>query len=451
MLQGRGLPAVVTVLALLVGTARGGGDELQGLLENLGRAEDPTARRELVAELATQTPVRAAERLRDLVRTDPDPSVRVAAANALGTSPVKECLDFLLEVLPEGGPRELRRAIARSVTKRDGREALVALLRREIEKDPEKRGKDVLASGLMIEALGEDTSLAAAAILEKLARDADAFVRVESLRALAGHPVGRETAPQLLSQVLGKHHDLDTVLACLDIAESLADTDFRDLADLMQTFLEPEVQGAVEAVRRRLAFLDAVAAAKKAAKDGYGSTAPPDPPPPRPRVDIAYMFDASGSVCGHIDLIKRRIRREAETLTRTGCDFRLGLVAYRDRGVSLQQWVTLTMPLTYDLAKAEAWIDGVAAGGCGTGSAMPEAFAEALSRMGWRWTARRQVALISDSGAGERSRAENLVRLHFLADRTRVDVWYLYRTRPKVPPDIERIAKVGGGVVESVE
>jgi HEAT repeat protein len=450
MQPGRSLPVVVTFLALLCGTARAG-DELQGLLDNLGRTEDPAARRELVDQLATQTVVRAAERLRDLVRTDPDPTVRVAAANALGASPVKECLDFLLDLLPEGGPHELRRAIAHSVTRRHGREALVALLRKELAKEPEKWGKDLLGPGLMIEALGEDPSLEAAAALEKFARGGDAFVRVEALRALFGHAAGRETMPQLLRQLLAKQHDLDTIMAGLDIAESLADAEFRDLADLLQTFLEPEVQGAVTAVRARLAYLDAVAAAKKAGKDHYGSAAPPDPPPVRPRVDIAYLFDASGSVCGHIDAIKRRIRREAETLARTGCDFRLGLVAYRDRGVPRQQWVTLTMPLTYDLAKAEAWIDSVSAGGCGTGSAMPDAFAESLSRMGWRWSARRQVALISDSGAGERSRAESIVRLHFLADRTRVDVWYLYRTRPKCPPDIERLARVGGGIVESLE
>src|SRR5262245_1250017 len=211
MRPGRGLPAFVTLVALLLGTARAGGDELQGLLENLGRTEDPAARRELVAQLDTQTVVRAAERLRDLVRTDPDPSVRAAAANALGASPAKECLDFLLDVLPEGGPHDVRRAIGRSIARRHGREALVALLRKELAKEPEKWGKDLLAPGLMIEALGEDPSLESAAVLEKLARGTDAYVRVESLRALAGHAVGRETTPQLLRQVLAKHHDLDTI------------------------------------------------------------------------------------------------------------------------------------------------------------------------------------------------------------------------------------------------
>jgi hypothetical protein len=303
----------------------------------------------------------------------------------------------------------------------------------------------------MIEALGADPSLEAATQLERMARGADAFVRVEALRALAGHTAGREAVPLLLRQLLAKHHDLDTTMAGLDIAESLADADFKDVADLLDTFLEPEVQGAVAAARQRLAYLEAVAAAAKAQKGGYGVASPPDPPPVRPRVDIVYLFDASGSVCGHIDVIKRRIRREAETLARTGCDFRLGLVAYRDRSVTHAQWSTLTLPLTYDLAKAEAWIDTVAAGGCGTGAAMPEAFAQGLSRMGWRWSARRQIALISDSPAGERSRSEALVKLHFLADHTRVDVWYLYRTRPQLPPDIERLARIGGGIVESLE
>jgi hypothetical protein len=271
------------------------------------------------------------------------------------------------------------------------------------------------------------------------------------MRALGGHPAGREMVPLLLRQVLAKQHDLDTIMAGLDLAESLADAQFRDIADLLDTFLEPEVQGAVAAARHRLEYLDAVAKAAKANKDGYAAPPAPDPPPPRPRVDIVYLFDASGSVCGQLHLIKQRIRREAETLARTGCDFRLGFVAYRDHNAGKKLWSTLNMPLTYDLAKAEDMIDAVGARGCGTGSAMPEAFENGLSRMGWRWGARRQIALISDSGTGGRDRAEGTVRLHYLADRTRVDVWYVYRTRPKLPPDLDRLAKVGGGIVESLE
>src|SRR5262245_27609855 len=172
MRAGLGLPAVVTFVALLAGGARAN-DELQTLLENIGKAEDATARRELVSQLATQTVIRAAERLRDLVRTDPDPTVRVAAANALGTSPVPECSKFLLELLPEGGPHELRRTLARSITKRHLREELVAALRKEIARPPEKwGGYDLLARGLMIEALGEDPSLEAATDLERMARGA---------------------------------------------------------------------------------------------------------------------------------------------------------------------------------------------------------------------------------------------------------------------------------------
>jgi hypothetical protein len=168
-------------------------------------------------------------------------------------------------------------------------------------------------------------------------------------------------------------------------------------------------------------------------------------------VDIMYFFDASGSVCGHIDAIKKRIRREAETLARTGSDFRLGLVAYRDSGVKYDVWVTRTLPLTYDLAKAEAWIDSIGASGCGTGSALPEAFDQGLSRMTWRWGARRQIALITDSKLGPPGRAAATARLHYLADHTRIDVWYLYRTRSQLPPDVEQLAKIGGGVVESLE
>ena len=447
----RRLPILFTLIALVGGAARGG-DELKDLLENLGRTEDPAARRELVAQLGTETVIRAAERLRDIVRTDPDPTVRVAAANALGASPVRECLDFLLELLPEGGPHELRRTLARAITRRQGRDALIAGLRAEIAREPDKFGADLLGMGLRIEALGEDPSLESTKELERLARGTDSYLRIEALRALANSTSGKELVPQLLKQVLTKQHDLDTIMAGLDLAESLADSDFRSVVDVVESFLEPEVQGAVQAAKARLAYLDSLAALSKSKKDGYGyAPTPPDPPPPRPRVDIVYLFDASGSVCGHLALIKQRIRREAETLARTGCDFRLGLVAYRDRNPNRVIWVTQTLPLTYDLAKADAWIDAIGARGCGTGSALPDALSEGLSRMGWRWQARRQIAVISDSGAGEHARAGSIVRLHYLADHTRLDVWYLYRTRTQLPPDIEKLAKIGGGIVESLE
>jgi len=434
---------VAAMLTLCAGSARAA-DELQTLLANLAKCEDGAARREMCAQLAKETAMRAAERLRHLVRTDPDWTVRVAAAAALGDSPIRECTDFLVELIAEGGPREVRRAVARALVHRGGRAPLLVRY--------EKSADDELARSLILESLVEDPSLEAAGVLEHAARNDDPFVRTEALRCLSLHKQGADLVPPLLKQILDKHQDINTIMACLDLAESMADADFKNVMEMLGTFLEPEVQGALEAARRRLAYIDAVAASKKAQQGGYGSTiVVPDPPLPRPRVDIVYMFDASGSVCGHIEMIKKRIRREAETLARTGSDFRLGLVAYRDTGVKYDQWITRTLPLTYDLAQAEAWIDSVGAAGCGTGSALPEAFDQGLSRMSWRWGARRQIALICDSKMGPPGRACATARIHYAADHTRVDVWYLYRTRPQLPPDVEQIAKIGGGIVESVE
>jgi hypothetical protein len=435
--------AAAFALCLATGPARAG-DELTTLLENLAKAEDGAERREIVAQLSTDPALRAAQRLRSLVRHDPDPTVRIAAAAALGTSPVREASDFLVELIVEGGPREVRGTLARAIVRRKARALMMTAY--------EKAAADPLARGLVLEALTLDPSLEAAAVLEHEARGADPYLRVEALRALAKHEQGRDVVPGLLRELLAKHHDLDTIMGGLDLAESMADADFRALMDVLGTFLEPEVQGALDAARRRLAYLDALAAAKKQKSDGYGATVSvPPPPEPRPRVDITYIFDASGSVCGHLEMIKKRIRREAESLARTGSDFRLGLVAYRDTAVKSYQWVTKTLPLTYDLAKAEAWMDMVGAAGCGTGSALPEAFDQGLSRMGWRWGARRQIALITDSKMGPPGRAEGTARIHYLADHLRVDVWYLYRTRPQLPPDVERIARIGGGIVESLE
>lgn len=450
-----GAALLLAGVVAMTGDARAGDStqkirELQQLLANLENATDPGDRKKLIAQLAAIDLVRAAERLRRIARTDPDPSVRVEAITALGRSPVAEALDFLLELVVEGGPREIRQAHGRAVARRNGRDALLARL---------DKTDDPLGRGLIVAALAEDPSFDAACALEKLARNLDAHLRVEAIRALARHAKGRQFVPDVLREVLRKHHDLDTVLAALDVAESLADADFQGLADLLSSFLEPEVQSAVDAVRRRLDYLAKLEAARRARlarKDSEYDTDPlteplPEPPTPRPRVDIVYMFDASGSVAGYLDVIHERIRREAATLGRVGTDFRIGVVAYRDVSIRRDTWNIRVLPLTYDIARAETFIDAVSNKGCGSGAAIVDALEASMDRMGWRWGALRQVGLISDSKTGDVERSREIVKLHYQADRLRLHVWYLYRTRPQVPPDVEELASVGGGIVESLE
>ncbi|MCE9636469.1 MAG: HEAT repeat domain-containing protein [Planctomycetes bacterium] len=440
------------VLALGAGDVARAGDstqamkELQALLASLASATDPGERKALVRNLAATTSVRAAERLRRIVRTDPDPSVRAEAAAALGRIDVPEALGFLVDLVVLGGPREVRRAVGRAIARRDGRAALLAAF---------EKATDDLGRGLVLEALADDTSLAAAEALERFAAADDAHVRVEAVRALARHPSGKLIAGDTLKSVLAKRHDVDTILACIDIAETLDDTSFRPLADLLSSFLEPEVQRAVAAVRRRLAYIDACAAAKQPC--GGSDYAPatdtaPEPPPVLPRADIVYLFDATGSVSGHIETIKERIRREAATLASIDTDLRIGVVAYRDTPKHRDLWATRSLPLTHDLARVLQWIDAVKIGGSDSqGACITEALEQSMDRMGWRWNAQRQVGLIADSKTGDPERSRDLVRLHYSADRTHLRVWYLYRTRTQLPPDVEELARIGGGLVESLE
>ncbi len=450
------LTAAVAVSVALAPRAAHAGDapadaqrQLDALLDALDRSDDPGTRVELAQRLARETAVRAAERLRDLVRDDTSVTVRMAAARALGRSPAPCATKLLLELTLRGGPRGVRRALGLALAERA---ALPELLEALAEGDGQD-DRDDLGRGLLVEALGRDVSPEAAETLGRIARGPDAHLRREALRALAAHELGRAQLPALLREVLGRWHDLDTVMATLDLAEGFADEQFRAFADVLDTFLEPEVQGAVDAARRRLAWLDAVAAARAASKGGYASDLElPDPPPPRPRIDIVYVFDATGSVSGHVDVIKQRIVREARTLARTGSDFRLGLVAYRDTPRRRGSWTTQVLPLSYDLAGAERWIDAVPVGGCDSeGASITQGLEEALCRMGWREGVERQVALIADSRTGNADACRALVKLHWQADHTRLHVWYLHRTRPHVPPDVEALARVGGGTVESLE
>ncbi len=73
------------------------------------------------------------------------------------------------------------------------------------------------------------------------------------------------------------------------------------------------------------------------------------------------------------------------------------------------------------------------------------------SARGWGGEARRAVFLVADSRCHDPARAQALAAIHLAADRTRVHVLYLLRTRRKIPECIQALARVGGGVVEAIE
>jgi hypothetical protein len=204
----------------------------------------------------------------------------------------------------------------------------------------------------------------------------------------------------------------------------------------------------VDAAQERLDYLDELAEFEQQKGTVYAQPTPPEPPPPRPRLDVVYVFDATGSVVGHIPLIQEKIRSEATTLERVGTDLRVACVAFRDNERRSSKWVTNSHPLTSDVERMLTYMREIDAGGTDArGASIAIGLEQAMNRMTWRPRARQQVVLIADSKTSDRDRAIAVTGVHRRADSIRTSVWYLLRTRAKMPEEMQNLARVGGGSV----
>ncbi len=117
----------------------------------------------------------------------------------------------------------------------------------------------------------------------------------------------------------------------------------------------------------------------------------------RPRLDLVFLVDATGSMGDEIAKLKASMRAMSDQISRLPGqpDICYGLVAYRDRG---DAFLTRTHDFTDDLGAFQGVLARVQAGG---GGDMPEALNEALHetvhRMSWRTEAARMVVLVADA------------------------------------------------------
>ncbi len=122
-----------------------------------------------------------------------------------------------------------------------------------------------------------------------------------------------------------------------------------------------------------------------------GALAPPAVPtsPPeastggRPRVEVAFVLDTTGSMGGLIQAAKEKIWSIAGTMAQAqpAPEIRIGLVAYRDRG---DEYVTRVVDLSPDLDSMYATLMDFQAQGGGDGpESVNQALHDALHRMSW--------------------------------------------------------------------
>ncbi len=103
----------------------------------------------------------------------------------------------------------------------------------------------------------------------------------------------------------------------------------------------------------------------------------------KPRMEVCFVLDTTGSMSGLIEGAKQKIWSIANEMVsaKPAPELRLGLVAYRDRG---DEYVVKSFDLTNDIDAVYANLRGFSAGGGGdTPESVNEALNEAVTKMSW--------------------------------------------------------------------
>jgi HEAT repeat protein len=436
------LLAAVLLLAAVSSPAIGADDGLDDLLKELARAKEPSVRVGVARLLAARGGSRAAGVLAKLVKSDPHPDVRTEAALALGRIKADNALELLLELLPDGGIHPVRDALARAIALRNGGADALALL--------DHTRTDLLGRGLLVEALGEFRDPATLHRLLTLSVSTEKLLRIEALRALSRRGQAEEEFLSAMLAVLMKSRNTALLMGVLDLVEKHPEPALIPGVRRALTFPEPAIRNAADHALAHLLYEERKRAGVVAAKDGYAPPGTPrKPPEDRPRFDLVFALDATGSVAGKLPVLRKRIADRALFLESMGADLRVGIVVFRGHRRAGEGQV---LPLTHELPAVLTFLESLETGGTDSGgAAIYLGLTEGLDRMGWRWNARRSVFLFADSKCHDPSRSRAIASIHLAADRTRVNVLYLLRTRHEVPESILELARIGGGVVEIIE
>lgn len=119
----------------------------------------------------------------------------------------------------------------------------------------------------------------------------------------------------------------------------------------------------------------------------------------KPKVDVVFVLDTTGSMSGLIQTAKEKIWSIASTMAsaQPTPDIRVGLVAFRDRG---DQYVTRVVDLSADLDSVYATLmEFQADGGGDTPESVNQALHDAVHRMSWSdaQQAYRVIFLVGDA------------------------------------------------------
>src|ERR1041385_2754319 len=109
----------------------------------------------------------------------------------------------------------------------------------------------------------------------------------------------------------------------------------------------------------------------------------PQPKSAKPRIEVCFVLDTTGSMTGLIEGAKQKIWSIANEMVsaKPTPELRLGLVAYRDRG---DDYVTKDFDLTNDIDAIYGQLQSFrAAGGGDTPESVNEALDDAVKKLSW--------------------------------------------------------------------
>ena len=111
-------------------------------------------------------------------------------------------------------------------------------------------------------------------------------------------------------------------------------------------------------------------------------------------LDVVVLLDATGSMDSEIEAAKNHVGLMIATLQALGIEFRLGVVAFRDRG---EDYIVKSESLTSRLYKSVDFLDSLsAAGGGDTPEAVLDAFQAAI-KMRFSRKAEKILILVGDA------------------------------------------------------
>jgi hypothetical protein len=146
-------------------------------------------------------------------------------------------------------------------------------------------------------------------------------------------------------------------------------------------------------------FVSSLSAALLAPTIASAHVSEPVQVPPRPRLDVAFVLDTTGSMGDEIDVVKEKLVSIARKLSsgQPAPDVRFAVVAFRDKG---DAYVTKAFDFERDIKKVQAHILGLQADG---GGDEPEDIAAALhATLKLDWDSKPEVTrvafLVGDAG-----------------------------------------------------